>query len=39
MIGKGSHGYGYPTQETAQAASRLRATEYCVKSIDNDELE
>ena len=30
---------GYPTLETAQAALKLGATEYCVKPIDNDELE
>jgi DNA-binding NtrC family response regulator len=30
---------GYPTLETAQAALRLGAGEYCVKPIDNDELE
>jgi DNA-binding NtrC family response regulator len=30
---------GYPTLKTAQAASTLGATEYCVKPIDNDELE
>jgi DNA-binding NtrC family response regulator len=30
---------GYPTLETAQAALRLGASEYCVKPIDNDELE
>jgi DNA-binding NtrC family response regulator len=30
---------GYPTLETAQAALKLGASEYCVKPIDNDELE
>ncbi len=30
---------GYPTLETAQAALKLGAAEYCVKPIDNDELE
>ena len=30
---------GYPTLETAQAALKLGAVEYCVKPIDNDELE
>ena len=30
---------GYPTLETAQAAPKPGATEYCVKPIDNDELE
>ena len=30
---------GYPTLETAQAALKMGATEYCVKPIDNDELE
>ena len=30
---------GYPTLETAQRAIRLGAAEYCVKPIDNDELE
>jgi DNA-binding NtrC family response regulator len=30
---------GYPTPETAREATRLGATEYCVKPIDNDELE
>jgi DNA-binding NtrC family response regulator len=29
----------YPTLETAQAAIKLGAAEYCVKPIDNDELE
>lgn len=30
---------GYPTLETAQRALKLGAAEYCVKPIDNDELE
>jgi ActR/RegA family two-component response regulator len=30
---------GYPTRETAQTALKLGAIEYCVKPIDNDELE
>lgn len=30
---------GYPTLETARAAAELGATDYCVKPIDNDELE
>ena len=30
---------GYPTVETAQAALKLGAAAYCVKPIDNDELE
>ena len=30
---------GYPTLETAQTALKLGANEYCVKPIDNDELE
>ena len=30
---------GYPTLETAQAALKLGAADYCVKPIDNDELE
>jgi len=30
---------GYPTLETAQTALKLGASEYCVKPIDNDELE
>jgi len=30
---------GYPTLETAQTALKLGADEYCVKPIDNDELE
>ena len=30
---------GYPTLETAQASLNLGACEYCVKPIDNDELE
>ena len=30
---------GYPTLETAQAALKLGAAEYCVKPIDVDELE
>ena len=30
---------GYPTLETAQTSLKLGATEYCVKPIDNEELE
>ena len=30
---------GYPTVETAQASLKLGASEYCVKPIDNEELE
>ena len=30
---------GYPTLETSQAALKLGAIEYCVKPIENDELE
>ena len=30
---------GYPSLETARAALKLGAAEYCVKPIDNDELE
>ena len=30
---------GYPTIETAEASYHLGAAEYCVKPIDNDELE
>ena len=30
---------GYPTVETAQTALKLGAAAYCVKPIDNDELE
>ncbi len=30
---------GYPTVETAQASLKLGANEYCVKPIDNEELE
>jgi DNA-binding NtrC family response regulator len=30
---------GYPTLETARDALRLGVAEYCVKPIDNDELE
>ena len=30
---------GYPTVETAQTSLRLGANEYCVKPIDNEELE
>lgn len=30
---------GYPTMETAKAALKLGASDYCVKPIDNDELE
>lgn len=30
---------GYPTPETAKTAAKLGAIEYCVKPIDNDELE
>ena len=30
---------GYPTLETAQESMKLGASEYCVKPIDNDELE
>ena len=30
---------GYPTLETAQASLKLGACEYCVKPIDNEELE
>ena len=30
---------GYPTVETARKAIQLGASEYCVKPIDNDELE
>ena len=30
---------GYPTVETAQASLKLGAIEYCVKPIDNEELE
>jgi DNA-binding NtrC family response regulator len=30
---------GYPTLETAQAALKLGAIEYCVKPIENDDLE
>ena len=30
---------GYPTVETAQASLMLGASEYCVKPIDNEELE
>ena len=30
---------GYPTIESAEASYHLGATEYCVKPIDNDELE
>lgn len=30
---------GYPTLETAQESLKLGACEYCVKPIDNDELE
>ena len=30
---------GYPTIESAQASLRLGAAEYCVKPIDNEELE
>jgi len=30
---------GYPTIETAQASLRLGAAEYCVKPIDNEDLE
>jgi DNA-binding NtrC family response regulator len=30
---------GYPTVDTAQEALKLGAAEYCVKPIDNDELE
>jgi DNA-binding NtrC family response regulator len=30
---------GYPTVETAQVSLKLGASEYCVKPIDNEELE
>jgi YesN/AraC family two-component response regulator len=30
---------GYPTLETAQAALKLGTAEYCVKPLDNEELE
>ena len=30
---------GYPTIETARASHHLGAAEYCIKPIDNDELE
>lgn len=30
---------GYPTVETAQTSLKLGANEYCVKPIDNEELE
>ena len=30
---------GYPTLETAQTSLKLGAAEYCVKPIDNEELE
>jgi DNA-binding NtrC family response regulator len=30
---------GYPTMETARASLKLGANDYCVKPIDNDELE
>lgn len=30
---------GYPTMETAKASLKLGASDYCVKPIDNDELE
>ncbi len=30
---------GYPTMETAKASLNLGASDYCVKPIDNDELE
>lgn len=30
---------GYPTMETAKASLHLGASDYCVKPIDNDELE
>ena len=30
---------GYPTKETARESLRLGADEYCVKPIDNEELE
>jgi DNA-binding NtrC family response regulator len=30
---------GYPTMETAKASLKLGAVDYCVKPIDNDELE
>ncbi len=30
---------GYPTMETARAALDLGASDYCVKPIDNDDLE
>jgi YesN/AraC family two-component response regulator len=30
---------GYPTEETARKALQLGASEYCVKPMDNEELE
>jgi DNA-binding NtrC family response regulator len=30
---------GYPTMETAKASLKLGVSDYCVKPIDNDELE
>ena len=30
---------GYPTMETAESSLKLGASDYCVKPIDNDELE
>jgi DNA-binding NtrC family response regulator len=30
---------GYPTLETAQEAKRLGAADYCIKPMDNEELE